>query len=207
MEILKKTVLTAVLLFSTAVYVNAQSFEQLENAFKESYMFEKEGKYNKAAEVLQNVYNEDNYEINLRLGWLKYSAGLFSEALPYYEKCIALKPLSIEARLGIVNPAAAMGNWTQVEKQYLKILEIDPHNSLVNYRLGLIYYGREDYQKAEKYFSKVVNHYPFDYDGVIMLAWTNLKLKKYREAEVLFHKALLFNPYDVSAKEGLDALK
>jgi tetratricopeptide (TPR) repeat protein len=207
MEILKKTILTAVMVITAANFVCAQSFDELENAFKESYRYEKEGKYGKAIEALQRVYNKDNYEINLRLGWLKYSAGLFSEALPYYEKCIALKPLSIEARLGIVNPAAAMGNWTQVEKQYLDILKIDPHNSQVNYRLGLIYYGREDYQKAVKYFSKVVNHYPFDYDGVIMLAWTNLKLKKYREAEVLFHKALLFNPYDVSAKEGLDALK
>ncbi len=206
MEILKKTILTAVLVLSV-LFVPAQNFESLENAFKESYKFEKEGNYNKAVEVLQKVYSEDSYETNLRLGWLKYMAGLFSESLPYYKKCIDLKPLSIEARLGFVNPAAAMGNWTQVENQYLKILEIDPHNSVVNYRLGLIYYGREDYQTALKYFTKVVNHYPFDYDGVIMLAWTNLKLKKYREAEVLFHKALLFNPYDTSAKEGLDALK
>ena len=206
MEILKKSFLT-IIAFLIVLQIKAQNFEKTENAFKESYKYEKEGNLNKAVEVLQAVYNEDSYEINLRLGWLKYSAGLFTESLPYYEKCIALKPLSIEAMLGIVNPAAALGNWTRVEKQYLKILEIDPHNSLVNYRLGLIYYGREDYQKAAKYFSKVVNHYPFDYNSVIMLAWTNLKLKKYREAEVLFQKALLYNPYDTSAKEGLDALK
>jgi tetratricopeptide (TPR) repeat protein len=118
-----------------------------------------------------------------------------------------LKPLSIEARLGIVYPASAMGNWNQVENRYLEILKIDPENSLVNYRMGLIYYGREDYGTAFKYFEKVVNHYPFDYDSVIILAWTNYMMGKYREAKVLFQKALLIQPNDPSALEGLALIK
>ncbi len=205
MEILKRTWVILLVVFT--MQANAQDFEKIKEAFATSYAQEKEGNINKAIEPLLAVYDENSYEINLRLGWLKYSAGLFSESLPYYQKCVKLKPLSIEARLGLVNPAAAMGNWTMVENQYLKILELDPQNSLVNYRLGLIYYGRENYELAKKYFTKVVNHYPFDYDSVIMLAWTNLKLGKTREAKVLFQKALLYNPEDASAQQGLDDLK
>jgi len=40
-----------------------------------------------------------------------------------------------------------------------------------------------------------------------MLAWTNFKLGKFREAKVLFSKALLIQPGDESALEGLGLIK
>jgi hypothetical protein len=40
-----------------------------------------------------------------------------------------------------------------------------------------------------------------------MLAWTNFKLGKTREAKILFNKALLYYPEDSSAKEGLALIK
>jgi len=40
-----------------------------------------------------------------------------------------------------------------------------------------------------------------------MLAWTNFKLGKLREAKVLFQKALLISPDDESATEGLNLIK
>ena len=48
-----------------------------------------------------------------------------------------------------------------------------------------------------------VNLYPFDYDGLVMLGWTNFQLKKIREANVLFYKALLNKPNGSSALEGI----
>jgi tetratricopeptide (TPR) repeat protein len=205
METIKKLALT--ILMIGCLQLNAQNNQEVLDAFTKSYSYENEGEYTKAIAQLKNVYDENSYEINLRLGWLNYLSGLFSESMPYYEKCILLKPLSIEARLGIVYPASSMGNWNQVEKRYKEILEIDPENSLVNYRMGLIFYGREDYQTAFNYFEKVVNHYPFDYDSVIMLAWTNYMMGKSREAKVLFQKALLNQPGSESALEGLSLIK
>ncbi len=206
MEILKK-ILLSVALTLTATTMFSQNYQKLEAAFKTSYEQEVKGEYTRAIETLKAVYDENSYEINLRLGWLEYIAGQFSESMPYYQKCITLKPLSIEARLGLVNPTAAMGNWTQVENQYNKILEIDSQNSLVNYRLGLLFYGRKNYKIAEKYFATVVNHYPFDFDSMIMLAWTNYYLGTYRKAKILFQKALLNKPGNASAMEGLKLMK
>jgi len=202
MDILTR-VLFVVLIFS-GTFIFAQQEGEVQNVFEQSYRLETEGEYTKAINLLKTRYSEDSYEINLRLGWLNYLSGLFSESMPYYQKCILLKPLSIEARLGIVNPAASMGNWTQVEKYYNEILEIDPENSMVNYRMALLYYGREDYQTAFRYVEKVVNHYPFDYDSVILLAWTNYMMGKAREAKILFNKALLIQPHDESALSGLE---
>jgi tetratricopeptide (TPR) repeat protein len=179
----------------------------LQDAFSKSYQYEYRGNFADAISALKTVYQEDSYEINVRLGWVTYLAGLFTESSAYYQKAIALKPYSIEAKLGIANPASALGNWDQVIAQYNEILTIDPQNTTANYRMGSIYYGRKDYGKAEKYLEKVINLYPFDYDSNILFAWTCLKLGKLREAQVLFNKVLLIKPTDASALEGLGLIK
>lgn len=185
----------------------SQTFEATQAAFSKSYDYETQGIYQKAIDELKKVYLADSYEINLRLGWLTYLQGQFTESSAYYLKAMTLKPFSIEAKFGYVYPLAAAGNWALVKTQYFEILKIDAQNTLANYRLGLIFYNAGDFQTALKHLEKVVNLYPFDYDSMIMYAWTNLKLGKLREAEILFKKVLLIKPADESAKEGLGLVK
>ena len=187
--------------------LNAQDYTRLTAAFSESYIKEKAGKYQEAVTILKSFYDAGSYEINLRLGWLSYLQGQFSESLGYYNKATELMPYAIEPRLGLVLPASSMGNWELVIFQYNKILAIDPNNTVTLYRLGLIFYDKKDYKQAYQYFEKVVNLYPFDYQSVLMLGWTNYRLGKTREAKVLFNKALLYYPEDASAKEGLALIK
>lgn len=207
MDFLRFRTIAFLLLITLSLTVSAQSFVEIKDAFQKSYIHEATGEFSAAVSSLREVYDEDSYEINLRLGWLSYLSGNFSEAKAYYNKAISLMPYAIEARFGLVYPAAAMGNWTEVINQYKKILEITPNNSIAMHRLGLIYYGREEYEEALKQFEKVVNLYPFDYDGLSMLAWSNFKLNNIREAKVLFRKALLNTPNGSSALEGLDLLR
>ena len=129
-----------------------QSNSGIISAFQQSYINEASGELQKAAEVLKDVYNENSYEINLRLGWLTYSSGQFTESMAYYRRAMELKPYAVEAKFGFVYPAAAVGNWSSVIQQYEKILEICPNNSVALHRLGLIYYGREEYTIAYGYF-------------------------------------------------------
>ncbi len=203
MEFLKK----ATVLLLSLLLINALNAQDLKTVFKKSYELEKNGKYIEAIEKIKTVYDENSYEINLRLGWLAYSAGSFTESISYYNKAIELMPLSIEAQLGLVYPASAVGNWNQVINAYNKILMIDKQNATANYKLGYIYYYRKDYEKAYRYFQRLLNNYPFEYNYLIMFAWTNLKLGKTREAKVLFNKVLLLSPDDSSAKEGLKNIK
>lgn len=210
MELLKNT--RSILLWTMATLllssgVLAQTPEVVISAFEESYSLETSGNYAGAAEVLKKVYQENSYAINLRLGWLDYEAGQFMESQAYYNKAISQRPMSVEARLGVVLPAAAMGNWDFVIGQYEKILELTPNNATALYRLGAIYYGRKEYDKAYNYLEKVVNLYPFDYDSVVLFAWTNLQLNKLREAKILFYQALYRKPGDESALEGLKLIK
>jgi tetratricopeptide (TPR) repeat protein len=204
MDILKKSILVAVFLGSFCAFSQNNS---LVEAFTKSYAYEEAGEYNDAINEIKKVYKESDYHANLRLGWLYYVAGLFTESLAYYNKSIDLMPMSIEAKLGAAYPLSALGKWDELIKQYNSILEIAPNNSLAIYRLGSIYYGREDFQTAFKYFEKGLNMYPFDYDFNLMMAWTNLKLGKLREAKVLFNKTLMIQPDDESAIEGLELIE
>ncbi len=195
------------LLFSASCFfTNAQSGKLVE-AFTVSYQLETKADYVGAIKTLKGIYDPKSYEINLRLAWLNYEAGLFSESINYYETSIALMPYSIEAKFGYVYPASALGNWDKVTLQYNKILAIDPHNTSVNYKLGMIYYAKKDFVNAYKCFEKIINLYPFGYDALIMYAWCNYQMEKTREAKVLFNKVLLISPGDASALEGLSLIK
>ena len=211
MEILRKSAvrglqLAACILIASSLFGQA-NFKSIEDAFASSYLLQDKADYTGAISSLKAVYDENSYEINIRLGWVSYLGGLFTESTAYYQKAIKLKPYAIEPKLGFAYPAAALGNWDQVIAQYNDILKIDPQNTTANYRLGSIYYGRMEYAAAEKYLEKVVNLYPFDYDSNILYAWTNLKLGKNREAQVLFHKVLMMRPNDKSALEGMGLIK
>jgi len=176
-------------------------------AFTKSYKYETEGEYQSAITELKNVYDEKSYELNIRLGWLSYNAGLFSQSIIYYRTAINLMPYSEEAKFGLVFPASASGKWDIVLNTYKKVLENSPNNITANYQVGLLYYGKQKYSEAYKHFKITVDLYPFDYDGLIMYAWTNYQLGKYREAKVLFNKVLLLSPDDASALEGLGLIK
>ncbi len=214
MALLKKvkSLIIIVAVFIIASGINAQKessvpYDDLQNAFKLSYKYESEGNFPAAIDALKKVYLSNNYEINLRLGWLCYLNKKYSESMDYYKIAMNLMPYAIEAKLGYTYPLSAIEDWSKVADTYIEILKIDPNNTIVLYRLGLIYYYRPDYQKAYECFEKIVNLYPFDYYSNLMLAWTSYQLGKGKEAEILFKKVLLISPDDSSALEGLNLLK
>ena len=207
MDFLRKLIVfTAITIFALPVFSQATQSE-LETAFSKSYEKEKSGDFSAAMDELKKVLDKSSYELNLRLGWLNYNAGLFDESIIFYSTAQELKPYSEEARFGLILPKAALGRWNEVIGLYDKILEVNPKNTVALYRLGLVFYGRKDYNKALPLFKKVVDLYPFGYDGLLMLGWTSYFLGKNNDAKILFNKVKLYNPNDASANEGLKLIK
>lgn len=208
MDILRKTIFIGLvaILGSTASYAQ-NDFTKLQEAFSESYKLEAQGDFKLAADEIKVLYKEESYEINLRLGWLNYMAGNFNESIAFYKKAMELMPYADETKFGYIFPLSALGRWDEVIEMYNKILENSPHNTKAMYYLGTIYYNRLRYDKALSQFKQIVDLYPFDYDGLLMYAWTNLKLGNKKEAKDLFQKVLLNKPNDASALEGLTFLK
>lgn len=206
METLKK-LFFAIAFICLHTYVQAQTDIAQQKAFSASYIAEGKYNYTEAISQINNVYLEQNYEMNLRMGWLYYLAKNYTSSVKYYDKAISLKPYAIEAKFGLIKPLAAMESWDKVIKQYETILSIDPLNTLANYYLGYALYNRKQYEAAAKHFEKVVNLYPFDYNNSLMLAWSYFRLGKNNEAKLLFNKVLLMSPNDASALEGLASIK
>lgn len=204
MENIKMTFILGLLLLGTNAMTLAQTdFSRVQKAFSESYELEAKGDFKAAADKLKTVYDEGAYEQNLRLGWLNYMAGNFNESLAFYQKSMELMPYADEPRFGYIFPLSALGRWDEVISIYERILENSHHNTKAMYNLGTIYYNRKQYDKALEYFKNITDLYPFDYDGLHMYGWCNLQLGKKKEARLLFEKALLNRPDDISAAEGL----
>jgi tetratricopeptide (TPR) repeat protein len=197
-----RAILIIILLF-LALGISSNAQDDIIKAFEDSYIFEKIKDYKGAVQKLRNAYRTDSYEVNLRLGWLTYQSGQLDESVGYYNRAISLKPYALEPKFGLALPLSAQGKWDDIIELYNKILETDPQNTIANYRMGLIYYNRGEYERAHPYIEKVVNLYPFDYDSLLLFGWNNLKLQKIREAKILFQKVLMYNPGDASALEGL----
>ncbi len=207
MEFLNKSIGIVVFLLVINSAFSQINQVSLQTAFSKSYILEKTGDFSAALEPLKKVYDESSYELNLRLGWLNYNAGLFDQSVIFYSRAQKLKPYSEEARFGYILPLSALGKWNEVIKLYDEILEVSPNNSVALYRLGLVYYGRKDYNKANTLLKKVVDLYPFGYDGLLLLAWTSYFSGNTNQAKVLFNKVNLYNPGDKSANEGLSLIK
>lgn len=180
--------------------------EQMIKAFAESYGAESSKDYDKAISALKLLNAETSYETNLRLGWLYYSKKEYVQSVKYYQTAIKLKPKSIEAMLGYVNPEAALQNWNNVFDTYKKILALDPHHSLANYRIGLMYFYRKDYASAQVHLQNVLDLYPFDYDSMLLMAQTKIAAGKLTEGKALYERVLLYNPSDTTAKKALEKL-
>jgi tetratricopeptide (TPR) repeat protein len=207
MEVLKRSILAALLLTFSFLQLKAQTDAALQAAFKESYTQESIRKFPEAVALLIKVYDEKSYELNLRIGWLYYLNKDYQQSQVYYQRAVNLKPYAIEAKLGLTQPLAALQYTDKLLQLYEDILKIDVLHSVANYWAGVIHYNHRKYEDASKHFEKVVNLYPFDYDGNHMLAWTYLNLGRSNDAKILFNKALLAKPGDASCLEGLSKIK
>lgn len=171
--------------------------------FEQSEQFENKNDIKSAIDVLNKSYDNSSYEINLRLGYLYYTAKQYNESENYYKKAIAINPNGVEARLYITQPASQLGNTTELVDEYTKVLQINPQNSTANYWMGMIYYNKKDYTNALSYFQKVLDLYPFDYGSMLMAGWSKYFLGKHADAKILFQKVLWYVKGDKSASQGI----
>jgi tetratricopeptide (TPR) repeat protein len=207
MEILKKLFFAAVLLLIASSSWAQSSASAMQKAFHNSYADEAKKSYQAAINDIMPFYADNNYEINLRLGWLNFLNKNYTSAQTYYLKAVNLKPNAIEARFGYLKPLSLLESWDKVLDQYSAILKIDPQNTQANYWTGIICYNRKQFDSAIKYFSKVVALYPFDYDGNQMLGWAYLMSGKKADARGYFEKGLLIKPDDASCTDGVNKSK
>tara|TARA_R110002050_G_scaffold33007_2_gene84469 strand:+ start:58891 stop:59493 length:603 start_codon:yes stop_codon:yes gene_type:complete len=187
-----KNTLLVLFVFLLSNLAFAQTKESI--AFQKSYEYEYNLDYTKAISSLASVYSSDSYAQNLRLGWLNYMNADYIKSKTYYENAIKANPKSIEARLGLANPLAALQNWDEVIRLYEEILKMSENHFVTNYRLAYIYYDKKKFEKANEYASKVAVFYPFNYENNLLLGKINISLGNITIAKAYLNLALNYSP-------------
>jgi tetratricopeptide (TPR) repeat protein len=194
----------SVIFYSNTIFSN----EKLE-AFKESIKAEEAGNYDSAIKPLETLYKNisDDYLINLRLGWLYYLKTDYELSVKYYNKAVTISDKSIESLLGLTYPLSGQSKWDEIQNVYKDILDIDDNNYSANLNLGKIYYNSASYLNAKIQFEKIYENYPSDVETNIYLGWTYYQLGNSSKAEKYFIDALINDPDNSSAAEGLKLTK
>ena len=174
--------------------------------YQNSYVLEAEGDYQKAWEVMCEIQEEEKskYIYQLRIGWLTYMTGNYAASKNAYRKAVTLKPQSLEARLGLLLPLLASGNYVDVKQTAAEVLEVDPLNYLGNLRLASAFYQTGKYMNAAICYERLKSIYPGDLSIMSGLAWCKLKERNLREAKKLFYSILEVAPNYPQAREGLE---
>ena len=184
------------------------ALEGASSFFQKSYESEYKGEYKKAIEELEKLSgNDQNYVFHLRIGWLQYLDGNYSESTKAYKKAISADPNSIEAKLGLMLPQMALRLWKDSISTAKKVLAKDSMNYLANSRLAYCYYNLGQFDKAEKAYQKVITSYPTDVDMLSGLAWSKCKQNKMKGATDLFNQILVISPEHAASQTGLDTCK
>jgi tetratricopeptide (TPR) repeat protein len=195
------------LLLTKVVFCSAQDIsDKMVTAFNASYNAEAAKDYGKAIECIKGIYSENSYEINLRFGWLYYLKKDNTSSEKYYTQALKLRPNSLEAMFGYIYPVAALEKWADVFAAYLKILKLDPTNSYANYQVALMYFYKKEFATAVKHLQVVVDHYPFDYDSILLMAQTNLAMGNLADSKSYYQRALLYYPSNEEIKKILSKL-
>ncbi len=202
-------VLISAIFILLSVTVNSQAGDNKVKSFNESIRYENEGKFDQAVSSLTKIYseNKDDHLINIRLGWLYYQKKDYSKAKEYYKNSIKLNTSSIEAKLGLTLPLAAMNEWDEIKKLYLEIINIDSKNYTANLRLGQIYLANADYMNAKKYLEVAYKNYSSSYEPNLSLGYTYFYLGDKTNAKKLLTQALMLKENDSLALEGLKLIK
>ncbi|MFN0189935.1 MAG: tetratricopeptide repeat protein [Bacteroidia bacterium] len=196
-----------ILILQTAVLIGQAQTDSVA-VFSKSYTAEGNKDYAKAIELLNGIYNQNSYPVNLRMGWLWYLKGDYAKSQVYYKTAIAIEPKSIEARLGYAFPTSVLENWAEVINIYNEILSIDPENSFVNYKQAYIsYYIMKDYKKALTFVNKVTRLFPFDFDANYLTAQIQLSMGNIKEAKSAIQYALQYNPQSKEAQKLYESLR
>lgn len=121
----------------------------------------------------------------------------FLEVLPDYKNpslnVIHRKDIANETLkgfMGLGDNELLRKKWLEAEKYYLEGLEIDKNNTLLNYKLGRLFYLKHDFNKAIWYNKKVADLDPNNYFYPYIIAQIYLEAGDKNNAKVYGERAL-----------------
>lgn len=125
-------------------------------------------------------------------------AGKLAEAIPEYQRFLALQPRNVEARSNLGAALAVEGRYAEAIAQYQEALRVDEANVSVRFNLAVAYYKASDIPDAAAELEKVVAATPGDKRGLLLLADCHLRLGQNRKVIDLVTPLEAANPDDLA---------
>lgn len=172
--------------------------------FRQSYALEAESKYEQALAHMEQVHTSDSsdYVSALRVGWLRYLLGRYTDSEAAYREVILLKPAAIEPKLGIMLPLMAQRKWKEAEVMGYKVLDLAPSESIAMGRMAYVQFMLGNFQQALVFYEMVLEQYPSNAEMRAGRAWSLLKLGRNDQAREEFDRVLRFAPDLETAQQG-----
>lgn len=206
---MKNTISTICLILAISL-VGRPSFAQTpdSDAIRQSYRFEKDGKYQQALKAMAGMSEvQASYFLVLRRGWLLYLSGQYEDSARAYAKAVRQEPKAIEPILGQMLPVMALRRWKDAAALGRKVLKTAPNNYLANSRVAWCDYNLGRFTDAKARYQAVLALFPGDFEMRSGYAWSLLKLGEKKAAFRQFQAALAMAPDYGSAQTGLSLAK
>jgi tetratricopeptide (TPR) repeat protein len=175
-----------------------------------------------------NYYLKKDY-LNALAGWTKITeinpnlpygfAGIgrvystqqkWKESIPYYEKSVSLDTTQWETYHEMGRAYEGLGDTTNEEKAFLRVIQLNPKEDDSYFRLGLIEETQKKWDQAIDYINKAMDLNPTNpyYIKELANAYMNRnKTGDFQKAITLLENFLKTNPSDMDAKNRLDLIK
>lgn len=177
---------------------------EYQKAYQVSLDLEKVYEYPQSLQKLQAYYQDyaNDYEFNLRLGYLYYLNAQYETSLACFQQAVYLKSGSVEAKNWYLLALMALQKWQEAEDYAKIIIKQDPSNYYANIRLAYIYYLQKKWEHALDRYQMLYTLYPSDPDLKLGLASTYLAMGQKAKANYFYSEILKVYPFHSTAYYG-----
>ncbi|MDY0151901.1 MAG: tetratricopeptide repeat protein [Candidatus Cloacimonas sp.] len=154
-----KRVISIMVLFLLASMMLAQG----KSTITDSYNAETAKNYTRALQIMEEIAATDTTDefFPLRIGWLQYLLGRYSDAIISYTKSNNIAH-SLDAQTGIVNCQLALGKWDNARDLADQILKSYPQNAVILGKAAYAAYMKQDYRGAADYYLAILKTSSYD---------------------------------------------
>lgn len=180
--------LTASVLIALALPLLAQK-----DPWSESYRYEAQKDYGKAAQALQAL--PQNLElVQLRQAYLAYLQGRHDDSVRGYRRALETNPQSLDAQLGLALPLLAQQRWNEAAVECRKVIAQCAWNYWAHLRLLVAEEGLQQWKILAAHGKELARRYPSDASAFVYWARGEAKLGNRAEATQAYQRVLQLFP-------------
>ncbi|WP_298770929.1 tetratricopeptide repeat protein [uncultured Shewanella sp.] len=201
-------IFTAISLFFFSFNAFSSNEELQKTSFHKSYGYERVGDYKNAINSLIGLYKKTpkDYILNLRLGYLYYLQGSFSNAKFHYLAAKKISPNALSPQLGMMRISNVKENFDDAELLGYKVIKKDFYNYYANLYLSYALRKNKKYDNAAEIDKKMLDVYPDDTTFLLEYGLLKFQQKDYAKTKEILSLLLVLEPENVSAKEVLSQI-